>query len=473
MDSWVASEIKVVNFGDLRLKKRLGNILEAFFSKPMESITSACKAWADTKAAYRFFDHKKVNEKNILNAHRASTIERLRSQSVVLCLQDTTEIDYTSQRYTTGLGPIGQHKIRQGFYLHPTIAVTPERLCLGTIHTKIWARDPQNFGQKADRAKKSIDEKESIRWLESFRETQKIALELPDTLFVNISDREGDIYEMFVENSKEKISNMHFIIRGSHNRIINNGPQKQEDTEVNDIEKLWSITEKTPPLGEIEFEMPPGRGREGRHVKQKIYAAEVCLTAPRRIGEKLPATKINVVLTKEIDCPDGKEPIEWLLLSSLPITNMEKAMHIIEWYLCRWQIEIFFKILKSGCQIEKLQLESYDRLKICLSVYMIVAWRIFFTTMLGRNCPDMPCDTVFDKSEWKAVYVVVYKTPPPDKPPTLSDMIKLIAGLGGFLGRKGDGFPGVKTMWIGMQRMRDFALAWDAFYSDPEGRSYG
>ena len=105
---------------------------------------------------------------------------------------------------------------------------------------------------------------------------------------------------------------------------------------------------------------------------------------------------------------------------------------------------------------------------------MIVAWRIFFTTMLGRNCPDMPCDTVFDKSEWKAVYVVIYKAPPPDKPPTLSDMIKLIAGLGGFLGRKGDGFPGVKTMWIGMQRMRDFALAWDAFYSNPEeGSSYG
>lgn len=479
MGSWVANEIKAINFGDLRLKKRLGNILEAFFSKPMESITSACKAWADTKAAYRFFDHEKVNEEKILNAHRASTIERLRSQPIVLCLQDTTEIDYTSQKCTTGLGPIGHHQIRQGFYLHPTIAVTPERLCLGTLHTKMWARDPQTFRKKGNNSKRKISEKESIRWLESLRETQKIALELPNTLFVNISDREGDIYEMFLENGKEntnKVSNMHFIIRGAQNRCIENDPEKQGDTEVNniEIEKLWSIAEKTTPLGEIEFEIASGRGREGRHVKQRIYAAEVLLKAPNRIGEKLPATKINVVITKEIDCPGGKEPIEWLLLSDLPIANIEDTVRIIEWYLCRWQIEVFFKILKSGCQIEKLQLESYDRLKICLSVYMIVAWRIFFTTMLGRNCPDMPCDTVFDKSEWKAVYVVIYKAPPPDKPPTLSDMIKLIAGLGGFLGRKGDGFPGVKTMWIGMQRMRDFALAWDAFYSNPEeGSSYG
>lgn len=471
MVNWIGSEIKAINFGDLRLKKRLGNVLETFFSKPTESIASACKAWADTKAAYRFFDHENVNEDKILNSHKASTLDRIRNEPVVLCLQDTTEIDYTSQKYTTGLGPIGQHKIRQGFYLHPTIAVTPERLCLGTIHTTMWARDLKTFGKKVDRKKKPIEEKESMRWLDSFRETKKIALELPNTLFVNISDREGDIYDIFLEAQKEsadKVSNAHWIIRGSHDRCVHGNPEQQDDTQ-NDNEKLWSIVEKTTPLGEIEFEMPSGRGRKGRTVKQQVYAAEVSLKAPDRVGVRLPDVKINAVLTKEIDCPEGEEPVGWLLLTSLPITNIEEAVRIIEWYLCRWQIEIFFKILKSGCQIEKLQLESFERLKVCLSVYMIVAWRILFTTMLGRNCPDIPCTAVFDESEWKAVYVIIKKKSPPEKPLTLREMIGLVAGLGGFLNRKGDGFPGVKTMWIGMQRMRDFSLAWDAFHPNLGG----
>lgn len=495
MASWIDSEIKAVDFGDLRLNKRFGNVLEALFSRPMESIASACKVWGDTKAAYRFFDNENVNEDEILNAHRESTIGRMRNEAVVLLVQDSSEIDYTSKTQTTGLGPMGQYEKRQGFYLHPTLAVTPERLCLGTVHTKMWARDPTTFGKRADRAKKPITEKESMRWLESLRETEKIAQELPDTLLVNMSDREGDIYEMFVETQAEranKLDNVHFIIRGSQDRLIRQDkkkrsvikqpdlieeqniaeqPDSSEKKEIN--EKIWSTVENTIPIGTIEFDMPAGRGREARHVKQIVYAAEVKLKAPKRVGQpKLPDVKINTVLTKEIDCPEGAEPVEWLLLTSLPISSIKEVLCVIEWYLCRWQIEIFFKILKSGCQIEKLQLASIDRLKVCVSVYMIVAWRLFFTTMLGRACPDLPCTTIFDESEWKAVYTVIYKKSPPKEPPPLNIMIRLVASLGGFLNRKGDGFPGVKTMWIGIQRMRDFALAWEIFRSNP-GETYG
>ncbi len=132
--------------------------------------------------------------------------------------------------------------------------------------------------------------------------------------------------------------------------------------------------------------------------------------------------------------------------------------------MCRWQIEIYFKVIKSGCQIEKLQLENLDRIKACLAIYMIITWRILFTTMIGRIAPDMPCNKVFSDSEWKSVFAVVNREKPSDIVPSLNDMIKMVAQLGGFLNRVGDGEPGVKTMWIGMQRMRDFALSWELYH---------
>ena len=164
--------------------------------------------------------------------------------------------------------------------------------------------------------------------------------------------------------------------------------------------------------------------------------------------------------------------MQWLLLTNLPVDTPAQALEKIQWYLCRWQIEVYFRILKSGCRIEKLQLEKLERLEPALACYMIVAWRVLFLTMLGRACPEMPCDVVFDTAEWHAVYIVTERQPPPDTPPTLDQMVRMVAGLGGFLGRKSDGFPGPQTLWIGLQRAADFVLAMAAQRGVGEGR-YG
>jgi hypothetical protein len=182
----------------------------------------------------------------------------------------------------------------------------------------------------------------------------------------------------------------------------------------------------------------------------------------KRSGRKLPEVTINMVFAREINAPHGEKPIEWLLLTSLPIDTVEQAIQVITWYLCRWQIEIFFKILKSGCGVEELQLQTVDRLKPALALYMIIGWRILAMTMLGRSCPDIPCTSIFDEDEWRAVYVVVHRSPPPKIPPTLNEMIRMIASLGGFLNRKNDGHPGTKTIWIGLQRVKDFVIAMEA-----------
>jgi hypothetical protein len=167
--------------------------------------------------------------------------------------------------------------------------------------------------------------------------------------------------------------------------------------------------------------------------------------------------EINAVLVRETNAPEGEEAIEWLLLTSLPINSWKKVCRVIDYYCCRWQIELYFRVLKSGCQVEKLQLETAKRFKACVALYMIVAWRVMYTLMMGRECPELPCDQIFGDDEWKSVYAVVQREVPPKKPPTIGEIVPMIASLGGYLGRMHDGPPGPKVMWIGMQRMADLA----------------
>ena len=177
--------------------------------------------------------------------------------------------------------------------------------------------------------------------------------------------------------------------------------------------------------------------------------------------------KVNAILVLEEKPPEGAIPIEWLLLTSLPIGTFAEVLTVIEYYCCRWEIEIYFRVLKGGCRVEELQLETNERMEACLAMYLIVAWRVLQMLMLGRTCPQMRCDTVLSESEWKSVYRIVAKRKLPSKPPSLGEMVVMIAKLGGYLGRKHDGPPGPKVMWIGLQRMRDFALAWTMSGPDP------
>lgn len=488
VSDWVMEEMKTANLGDTRLNHRLGNILEMLSRKPSESIPATAQGWKEIKAAYRFFDNDKLTEIKILEPHFNATIERMRAEPIVLLPQDTTELNYTSKPQTKGLGKLcleSQH----GLYLHPTIAITPERVCLGIVNTQILIRKELHNQKKHDylipiiayfissstdiklflylflsKSLKTprpealpIEKKESVRWLNSYRAAQTLAEQLPETQIVSIADREGDIYEIFVEASQAKNeSNAEFIIRASKDRLL----KKDENKKAH--KKLKKHIEDTPVLGTIEFDMPATKNRKARRVTQEIRAASISLHPAKRIGSKLPAVTINAVFAREINAPHDEEPIEWVLLTSLSINTVAQAIQVISWYLCRWQIEIFFKILKSGCTVEELQLQTIDRLKPCLALYMIIAWRILHMTMLGRNCPDLPCTSIFEDEEWHAVYMVTYRRPPPKIPPDLNAMIRMIAGLGGFLNRKGDGFPGPQTIWIGLQRTKDFVIGMEA-----------
>lgn len=197
-------------------------------------------------------------------------------------------------------------------------------------------------------------------------------------------------------------------------------------------------------------------------VKQNIRATRVILL-PSQHKKNLPEVATNAVFLEEIEAPEGEEPISWMFLTTLPINTLDEIQFIINLYLSRWGIELFFKVLKSGCKIEELRFQEASRLLACVSIYMVVAWRILYTTFIGRACPEMPCSILFEVDEWQSVYAVTMKARPPEKPPSLSDFMKMVAILGGYRDRKSDGPPGIKVIWIGTQAMHMLAEGWQAY----------
>lgn len=446
---WAEEELSAADLGDGRLNRRACVLLRQLAQRPEQSIPGACQGWAETQAAYRFFSNEKVTSEGVLLAHVEAVLERARQHPVVLCVQDTTELDFTSKPQTEGLGPL-TYESALGLYIHPTVAFTPERLCLGVVDLWTWARDAQTHGTKdrASRASRPIEEKESFRWLEGYRRICGLQKEVGETTrLVYVADRESDLFELFAAGEEHGVA---WLIRSNQPRKLADGA------------RLWQAAEEAPELGQIEFDLTATAQRSSRRVVQTLRSVRVRLAPPYRCDQVLSAVEVTALLAREEAPPEGVEPIQWLLLTNLPVETLEAGREKMQWYLCRWQVEVYFRVLKSGCKVEQLQLQTRERLEAALSVYLIVAWRVLYLMMLGRNCSDLPCNAVFATEEWEAVYLVTQRKRPPRQPPPLGEILVLVARLGGFLARKGDGPPGPKAIWIGLQRARDFAIALQA-----------
>jgi hypothetical protein len=464
MDSsseWIEEELACIDLGDRRLNRRCKRILGRLAADPQASVNGACRGWAETHAAYHFFNHESVDESRILSPHRRATLERMKAYPVVLIAQDTTELDYTRKTRTViGAGPLAK-EYRRGFYDHVQAAFTPQRLCLGVVGIHLWARADETFGQGAARKHYPIEEKESYRWLEGYRNACHIAEELPDTRIVSVADCEADIYECFVEALQPgPPRRADWIIRARENRNL---PERDEENGPYGYRKLFDAIAAAPILGKRMVRVPKTSKRTGRKATVTIRAERIRLKPPYRKGERLPEIEIHVVLVREENPPAGEEPLEWLLLTSLPIATLKKVLRIVDYYACRWQIEVYFRVLKSGCKVEEIQLETAARLRPCLALYHLVAWRVLYVTMLGREAPDLPCDALFAEEEWKSAWMICTDKPPPKKPPPLQVFLPLLAELGGYNNRKHDLPPGPKALWIAIRRMTDFALAWSTF----------
>lgn len=465
----IGSEADGCDLGDKRLNARYRLLLERLGDQPQVSIPAACRGKAEVEAAYRFFDHPRVTPARLLTPHQGATRRRMAEHRCVIVAQDTTQIDLTRPERVVG-GPLCDDH-RCGFFSHLSLAITTSGVPLGVLANRIWSRDPLTADRSATHRKRQpIQEKESQRWIEGYRECPEAARALPGVEVISVSDSEGDLYEAFVEAPTQQHA-AKFIVRACQDRRPIGGEQKY----------LWASVSPTPVLGtrsvSVSQRKAPAsetrtrrKARDAREAVLAIQAVTVTPRAPWRPDGKLPSVPVTVVRACEVNPPPGVEPIEWLLLTDLPATTLAEAERVLDGYTHRWLIEVYFRVLKSGCGVEKLQLETTERMQNALTVYQIVAWRVLLLTMLGRATPNVSCETVLGESEWKAVYVVVLRKKAPKKVPSLGVMVRLIAMLGGYLGRTNDPPPGPKAMWVGLQQARTLALGWETF--GPDAKTY-
>jgi hypothetical protein len=469
MNASVEEDFGGVDLGDKRLNRRLLKIAGQFYAKPDASPKAACGGWAETNAAYRFFDNDRVTPEKIFESHHGGVLQRIKEYGgdTILCIQDTTELQYSTHKSLQGVGNLGDRG-RKGFWAHSQYVVSSEAIPLGVWHSKFTipeVLDPTLEKKKptsAERRNTPIEEKKTFCWLEGYRLSCQLAELNPERTIISTMDREGDIYEIFAEREllkKQGKPSAHWLVRLQHDRLL-------DDSAGHLLERI----ESEPVLGSITFEVKarPADSKErkaarsARTVVQEVRACTFELKAPRG-KEHLGPIAVTVISAREVYTPEGEDPITWILVTSLNALTHQQAFELIGFYLVRWEIEVFHKILKSGCTVEKLQFEQPQRLAPCICVYMIIAWRIHFMTKLGRHCPQLPCSTVFEEAEWKAVVRILKGPEAVHTEPSLGEFNQMIAQLGGHLNRKGDGPPGPQTMWRGMGRMREWAICWKVF----------
>lgn len=476
VSQWVMDEIQDVNLLDKRLEQRFRSLLDTLSQASTASIPAACNDRAEMVAAYRFFDNEKVQFENVLAPHIDSTYRRVKRQKTVLLVQDTTELDLTRPHSEVqGVGPLHNGN-RCGALLHLMHAFTTDGTPLGTIAAEAWTREPKSDQPPLKRGSsekriqiknRPFEEKETYRWLTTAQHCTDIQSHVPKTQLVMLADRESDITEVIDCCGSQ--TSFDWIIRSDGGRILNKACKTDPSVAVREsLRKTQTLFTRELDIrerhswGSATVKHRPGKAdRRDRSVSVSVHSGTVTLNDPR-VGKR-DGVRVNAVLVRERKPNDVDEPIEWLLLTSLPIETRSQVEKVIDYYLKRWMIELFFKVLKSGCNIECRRFEHIDRFLPALALYLIVAWRSLYVCRISRTHAKESCKKLYSDAEWQSVWQVVKRSAPPRKPPTLLEMTKIMAQLGGYVNWKNAGPPGPQTVWLGLQAMHLITTCWLTF----------
>ena len=464
---WAEEEFRGADFGDRRLTQRLITLARDFGDAAEALIPEACGTRAKIRAAYRFLANQRVKLSPLLAPHREQTLRRMQNQSVVLAVQDTTELDYTAQPETTGLGPIGNHRPHvQGLELHPTVAFTPAGLALGVLDVQCWKRDAEAAPGQKKGFRRDVTEKEGVKWLKGLSAAATAQAQCPATRVVSVGDCEADMYELYL---KAQASQTYFLVRAYRARAQSSAPE------------LWTSLKAQPPQGSLTVVLPRRGKLPVRKVELAVRFASTELTAPNYMKKSTPSVRLWAIFLREENPQPGIPAVEWMLLTNLAVETVASAVEKTQWYAIRFQIEVYFRTLKTGCRIQDRQLACRERLENCLGIDLVVAWRVLALSRQARQSPDAPLEAFLDASEVRVLKALIQADNPTQQPvatPGLRQAVRRIAQLGGFLGRKGDGEPGVQTLWRGLQHFEDitrgFILA-EALASRPvpSNQDYG
>jgi hypothetical protein len=442
---WTEEEFGRVPFFDERLKQRLLTLAADFFAQPGELIpqTSDGSA-AKTKAAYRFFKNPQVNMQKLLRAHLESTVERIRERPVILAVQDTTTLTYTTHP-PEGAGPINTSaNSAVGLLLHDTMAFTVEGTPLGLLNVQCWARKAEQVGKKNLRHQLPIEAKESVKWLVSYRAVAEVQRLCPDTMLICVGDREADLYELFQEAVQDP-QGPRLLIRAerTRNRRVEQGEEK---------EALWPRMGAERVAGRIEVAVPRRGSRPPRIARLDVRFARVVLRPPARL--QVSPLSLWAVYAREVDGPVGvKEPIDWMLLTTVETESFEAACERLRWYSRRWGIEVYHRTIKSGCRIEDRRLEDADSLEACLAIDLVVGWRVHWLTWVGREKPDTSCERILNEEEWRVLSAWATGAPV-ETTPRAQEAMRWIGKMGGWLERGKRDHPGTTCVWRGLIRLQ-------------------
>jgi hypothetical protein len=339
--------------------------------------------------------------------------------------------------------------------VHTTLALTPERVPLGLLAQQVWARDPHEVGKRAQRKQLPISQKESQKWLHSLDAVFTARDCCPTTRLVSVGDREADVYDVLAAARPVGVD---LLIRASWDRCVS-GPEHY----------VWATVEAQPVVARLLLKVPRRGPQAARDAMLALRFCPLMLCPPRhRQREGLAAVSLWAVQVHESDPPPDVTPIAWLLLTTVAVETVDDAIERVQWYSCRWGIEVWHRILKSGCRIEARQLATAERLQRCLTLYSVIAWRIFYATMLARAVPEVPCSVLLELDEWQALYCAIHHCPtPPEEPPALDQAVRWIAQLGGFVGRRRRDQPGTETLWRGFQHLMDLTKMYRIMRPEP------
>jgi len=440
--------------GDCRVNARAILMAGDFAEQPGAPIPQACGTPAKIKGAYNFIENDTIKPEAILMGHHRANLERMVEEAIILAPSDTTSFNFSNLPETTGLSGIGSKAPsgQRGLWLHSTHAFTPSGLPLGLIAARFWER-PLEKTDTRDRHQKPFEERESARWRESWQACQELRQQLPDsTLLVNITDMEGDMYEVFAAALAQKGPRAEVLIRSRHNRKLEADPE---------AERLWGHLAGQPLAATLEVRVPRHEKQPARMATLQIRFCEVLLPGPTRKSD-YPPLRLWMVEAREPCPPEAAEPICWRLLTTLPVTDGQEAIQKVRWYALRWNIEVFHKIIKSVCKVEAFEMETAERLKRAIILKALVAWRIQVLTQMGRQCPELPASDYFAESEWKALSAHMDpKRAVASTAPGLGQMMQWIGRLGGFVKCKSNPHPGPITLARGLARLTDLASGWE------------
>ena len=405
--NWAKQEFGGAPLGDARLSARLVEIAALKAEKPGCAFTGVVEGnWPAVKAYYRFIDHpdeEAVGMSHILQPHRERTIQRMKGQRTVLCIQDGSDLNYASLAQCEGLGIIGTNQTAtqsRGLHLHTTFVVAPNGLPLGVLRAECEAPKLKSPGDKRPGYTIPIEEKETFCWIEGLRDTMDVAAEMPQTRLLNVCDREADFFELFDEQRRNpRSATVDLLVRAQHNRCITDEPFK-----------LFEAIRQAPLQTRVQVHVPsrsarPKLGKRNARAKRPSRQADlevryqrIQLRPSKYYSDKDPL-EIWVIHAVESRPPEGTEAVEWFLLTTVDIATSEDAVQCLRWYVLRWRIEDFHRVLKSGCGIEKLAHDTAERIRRAIAINLVIAWRIMLMTLLGRETPDLPPEVLFSNIE--------------------------------------------------------------------------